>query len=290
MNKKIIFFFLIFFMFLQENTFSSQTTKIKNNPPIVRIVTPKSGGFVKFGEKIVFNCEAIDLEDEEISEKELIWKSDLNGQIGEGRTFSYETLSAGSHIITLTAKDSEGKESKHSIFIKVEMQNPTGPNEDPNKKQIELQQTHLKILDPNSSAKVNADSNSIKTIKADPNSLPSIEFTNIPVFGSFNNLKGKVSNANLQEVAVVVLIMKEVAWFTKPSKENPVTKINKEGSWECDITTETSDQLATKIAAFLVPIKYKPPILTGVFRIPNDLEKNKLAKVEVTRNLTQKTK
>jgi hypothetical protein len=55
-------------------------------------------------------------------------------------------------------------------------------------------------------------------------------------------------------------------------------------SFTCDITTGGIDQNATKIAAYLVPNGYSPPLMYGDSTLPAELEQNSVAKVETTRS------
>ncbi|OGY25961.1 MAG: hypothetical protein A2Z24_02480 [Candidatus Woykebacteria bacterium RBG_16_44_10] len=88
---------------------------------------------------------------------------------------------------------------------------------------------------------------------------PTIEFTYVPPYGSFDNLKGQVCHVWPADYKVAVYIYVVGRWWTKPYWAWPLTDINPDGSWVCDITTGGVDEEATKIAAFLVPNGYAPP-------------------------------
>jgi exo-beta-1,3-glucanase (GH17 family) len=120
-------------------------------------------------------------------------------------------------------------------------------------------------------------------------SLSAISFIEIPQYGSFTNLKGKVLNADPDKFAVAVYIKVNNIWWTKPYWDNPTTKINKDGTWECDITTGGFDETATMIAAYLVPIGFDPPLASGSLELPQEIEKKALAKTEIKRTKTEKT-
>jgi hypothetical protein len=55
-------------------------------------------------------------------------------------------------------------------------------------------------------------------------------------------------------------------------------------TWTCEITTGGMDELATDIAAFLIPMTYSPPLAVGLAGLPTDLYIESLAYVEVTRD------
>ena len=64
---------------------------------------------------------------------------------------------------------------------------------------------------------------------------------------------------------------------------SPLTSINPDGSWVCDVTTGGIDQTATEFAAYLIPEGYAPPIIVGSNTLPAELEQNAVAKCQITR-------
>lgn len=260
----VVFLTCLLFSFNQKAN-SVEKPKTTNQPPVVRIITPKNGEIFKVGERVVFEGKATDLEDGEVSGKNLIWTSDLNGRIGEGSYFSYDKLLAGIHIIVLTVIDSGNSQNKHSIFITVgtpKITEPVGEVEKPGPEKSKLEPE-------------------IEKIKVEKQTVPSIVFLFVPPFGSLENLQGMVLNADPNDFAVAVYIMVDGVWWSKP-----VIKINKDREWVCDITTAENDELAIKIAAYLIPADYKPPTASGDFWILKEIEKKSIAKTEVTRKIT----
>lgn len=112
---------------------------------------------------------------------------------------------------------------------------------------------------------------------------PAIEFTSVPSRGSFGNLFGRVLNVSPAEYNVAVFIYVGSGWWTKPYWEEPLTAIGSDGTWATDITTGGNDEQATRIAAFLVPAGYNPPLASGDSTLPAELEQWAVAKIEVTR-------
>lgn len=108
---------------------------------------------------------------------------------------------------------------------------------------------------------------------------PTIEFTYIPPYGSLDNLQGKVTDVNPTEYKVAVYLYVS-GWYTKPYYASPLTPVNANGSWTCDITTDGYDQHATKVKAYLVPDGYNPPQMSGQQTFPAELEKNSVASVK----------
>ena len=120
------------------------------------------------------------------------------------------------------------------------------------------------------------------TIPLLPSTGPTIEFTKIPRYNSFENLEGRVSNANPTENSVAVFIYVS-GWWTKPYWARPKTTIRPDGTWECDVTTGGSDQRATRFAAFVIRTDHDPPLLRGERELPDVLRKNSVASIEIER-------
>jgi hypothetical protein len=112
---------------------------------------------------------------------------------------------------------------------------------------------------------------------------PAIGFTYVPPYGSFDDLQGWTRCINPADYKVAVYIYVS-GWWTKPTFAEPLTPIGSDGNWTCDITTGGSDQLATKIAAFLVPNNYSPPPLSGEQTLPAELYANAVAHAIVNRS------
>ena len=75
---------------------------------VVTITSPANGGSVNEGALVSFAGSAIDPEDGPLAGGQMVWKSNLQGEIGTGQAFSVSTLASGPHLITLTATDSHG--------------------------------------------------------------------------------------------------------------------------------------------------------------------------------------
>ena len=95
-----------------------------------------------------------------------------------------------------------------------------------------------------------------------------IYFTYVPAWNSSDNLTGMVEGVAPEEYKVAVYIYVISGWWTKPTFADPLTDINPDGSWECDITTGGLDPQATMIIAFLVPEGYFPPQGNGQAELP----------------------
>src|SRR5438067_1999476 len=74
--------------------------------------------------------------------------------------------------------------------------------------------------------------------------------TNLPTYGSTNDLAGVVLNATPGMYAVAVFIyVPGYGWVTKPTCAQPLSIIQPNGNWSADITTGGGDTNATRIAA-----------------------------------------
>jgi hypothetical protein len=85
-------------------------------PPMASIFHPGDMETRDAGMLIPFIGEAMDPEDGALTGAALVWSSDLTGQIGTGTMFD-APLSVGTHVITLTATDSDGNTGTDAITL-----------------------------------------------------------------------------------------------------------------------------------------------------------------------------
>lgn len=89
---------------------------IKNSSPTAQILTPEDGFSATVGQVIIFNGIGTDPEDGDItSESQLKWRSNINGEFGDGTEVVTSTLSAGAHTIYFTVHDKDGGVNTTSI-------------------------------------------------------------------------------------------------------------------------------------------------------------------------------
>ncbi|MGW8283255.1 MAG: PKD domain-containing protein [Gemmatimonadota bacterium] len=88
-------------------------------PPTVTITSPADQSEFDEGQDIDFAGSAEDADGVAIPGADLEWSSSLDGVLGTGETLTVNTLSAGVHLITLTATDADGVEGTESIEIAV---------------------------------------------------------------------------------------------------------------------------------------------------------------------------
>lgn len=90
-----------------------------NQAPSCSIVSPLADERFLVDEEIVFEANASDPEDGAIEENNIIWISDIDGELGRGSTLSKSDLSEGDHIITLQVIDSDGGMCFSGVAISV---------------------------------------------------------------------------------------------------------------------------------------------------------------------------
>ena len=91
---------------------------LTNTEPTVSITDPLDGAFLSAENNISFTGEASDIEEGNLSDQ-IVWTSDLDGQIGIGANIS-TTLSIGTHRITASVNDNGGGQASAAITITVE--------------------------------------------------------------------------------------------------------------------------------------------------------------------------
>ncbi len=97
-----------------------------NQSPAAAIQSPSDGSTYTYGTDITFTGSAADPEEGPLSGSSMTWISDMDGFLGTGTSFSVNSLSAGTHTITLTAADSLGASDTASITITITSDNETG--------------------------------------------------------------------------------------------------------------------------------------------------------------------
>jgi hypothetical protein len=89
-----------------------------NNAPNTSIVSPQEGAAFLTTDTIQFSGSATDPEDGNLTSTSLVWTSNIDAQIGTGKS-AQASLSAGTHVITLTATDSGGASGANTVTITV---------------------------------------------------------------------------------------------------------------------------------------------------------------------------
>ena len=83
--------------------------------PAAKINHPGDGQTRPVGVPITFAGQALDPQDGTLTGPSLVWTSDKEGMFGTGETFDKALNVVGTHIITLTATDSDKNVGSDSI-------------------------------------------------------------------------------------------------------------------------------------------------------------------------------
>jgi hypothetical protein len=103
-----------------EGSIGIELEVLANGLPAVTIDQPANGANFLDTDAITFSGSATDDEDGALSGTSLVWNSSLDGEFATGEVPAALTLSAGTHLITLTATDAQGQQGSNSVSITVE--------------------------------------------------------------------------------------------------------------------------------------------------------------------------
>jgi hypothetical protein len=98
---------------------SDATFIVPRHAPVAQIESPTEGARLPTGSPIVLSGAAFDAEDGTLPDSALVWSSSIGGQIGVGGLLQGAQLAAGDHVITLTARDSDGQTSTASVNVTI---------------------------------------------------------------------------------------------------------------------------------------------------------------------------
>jgi hypothetical protein len=103
-----------------EKTLSDgMTLTMPNSHPAVSITSPVEGRSYSTAHALSFTGSGNDAEDGNLPDSLLIWKSDVDGELGRGATLIVKSLSGGHHTITLDGADIDGATARASVGIDV---------------------------------------------------------------------------------------------------------------------------------------------------------------------------
>jgi hypothetical protein len=99
---------------------------VPNKAPQINAVLPLSGTNYVVSQTISFEAQTYDIEDGVLPDDHITWESDLDGVLGTGALLQIDTLSLGTHIITLSVRDNQNVYTTTTLVITVGPEEETG--------------------------------------------------------------------------------------------------------------------------------------------------------------------
>lgn len=96
----------------------------EDRSPTANITAPLDGATFVAGSRVTFRGAGSDPEQGTLPESAFSWSSDLDGELGSGRSVVRDDLSPGDHRVTLTVADDGGNEDTDAISVSVEPNDP----------------------------------------------------------------------------------------------------------------------------------------------------------------------
>ena len=90
-----------------------------NQPPVAAITSPAPNATVVSGTSVSFSGTGTDPESGALSGTALVWRSNLDGQIGTGTAFFKSNLTVGTHSLSLVTTDPQGLADTASTILTV---------------------------------------------------------------------------------------------------------------------------------------------------------------------------
>lgn len=100
-------------------TDASRRVKVEPKPPRVSIPTPRDGARYEKGETVQLTASVADPQRANPTRDAVVWRSSIQGELGSGAMLS-TALQPGTHAITATATNPEGKSATATITVEVD--------------------------------------------------------------------------------------------------------------------------------------------------------------------------
>ena len=109
----------------RSTTAQSPVFTVAQNPPTVIVHSPDDGRVYGGPGTVVLDATGLDAEDGVLADSALVWTSDIDGQIASSAAARINTgdLSAGTHVLTVTATDSSNMTASASATVTVKATN-----------------------------------------------------------------------------------------------------------------------------------------------------------------------
>jgi len=98
---------------------TSQPFSVAKGPPAAEILHPEPDAHLALGEPILLEGYGYDPDDGNLPDAALQWTSSLDGLLGSGAEIAIDTLSEGSHLISLSVTDSDGNPASAEVTLNV---------------------------------------------------------------------------------------------------------------------------------------------------------------------------
>jgi hypothetical protein len=105
---------------------SNGTFTVPAKSPSVMLIVPISGTTYVLSQTVTFEGSAFDPEDNLLADSQLQWTSSLQGVLGTGGVLQTTDLVTGTHVITLTATDSQSNKATATTTITIFATSPEG--------------------------------------------------------------------------------------------------------------------------------------------------------------------
>ena len=89
------------------------------SPPEAQILSPARGATVSLGAQVLFLARAFDSEEGYLAGGSVSWASSINGNFAAGPFVLYDRLSAGTHLLTMTARNAFGALATDTLTLTV---------------------------------------------------------------------------------------------------------------------------------------------------------------------------
>lgn len=99
---------------------------VAQHSPSVDLVTPSADSHFAGRQLVVLRADAYDREDGRLSPPALVWTSSVDGPLGAGTEIARtaDTLSEGSHVLTVTATDGSGLTAQDTVQVRIVRASP----------------------------------------------------------------------------------------------------------------------------------------------------------------------
>ncbi|MBU1219964.1 hypothetical protein KKF34_04175 [Myxococcota bacterium] len=100
------------------------SSETENIAPQINVTAPSDGSTYWKGDTVTLTAVATDAEDGTLDASSLEWSSDIDGVIGNGSPLEVSDLSDGTHLITVSATDSDGSTTSEQVHIVINTRFP----------------------------------------------------------------------------------------------------------------------------------------------------------------------